>query len=376
MATPADDVSCRSFVYPEFLAAQGPITAQNAMDYFQTSIFWDTSSNNATLRMQTMHTGLPVPDEEGQLKKFTGIEFWLVHAQPNLFIIHKRERLSPTEVKVLAAYFIMNDVIYCAPDIYSVISGRLRSSLHNLRASLDLLREHRPEFTPRKGHLWTVEMATTNPLLQPKDDAKKNQASTDAGPSSDGMDVSTSQYEKGSERKSGEKSTDTKLSTSNKRTEFRPLLRAMETTRRYVEQRTANSRMDIYPSNAGTVPATPGMIADGTNAGATPQLGSSAQTFTMAGSSQGFTPAVGGGTGTDIRRSTSIGVAGSSTPGPGAASPDTPGAGIPGVPGAGKKKRKRQANVANKKAAASASPEAEGLGAVSPSVASPMSGLK
>ncbi|KAG8964253.1 Mediator of RNA polymerase II transcription subunit 6 [Tulasnella sp. 419] len=315
MATPADDVSCRSFVYPEFLAAQGPITAQNAMDYFQTSIFWDTSSNNATLRMQTMHTGLPVPDEEGQLKKFTGIEFWLVHAQPNLFIIHKRERLSPTEVKVLAAYFIMNDVIYCAPDIYSVISGRLRSSLHNLRASLDLLREHRPEFTPRKGHLWT-------------------------------------------------------------RTEFRPLLRAMETTRRYVEQRTANSRMDIYPSNAGTVPATPGMIADGTNAGATPQLGSSAQTFTMAGSSQGFTPAVGGGTGTDIRRSTSIGVAGSSTPGPGAASPDTPGAGIPGVPGAGKKKRKRQANVANKKAAASASPEAEGLGAVSPSVASPMSGLK
>lgn len=32
------------------------------------------------------------------LRRFTGIEFALVHAEPpSLFIIHKRERLSPHE---------------------------------------------------------------------------------------------------------------------------------------------------------------------------------------------------------------------------------------------------------------------------------------
>lgn len=134
-------------------------------------MFYDKQSNNQVLRMQTMHTGQPIINEAEELKwehhsilcfglrysltlvmpaiftrRFTGIEFALVHAQPpSLFIIHKRERLSPEEgmipcrwvslsqcqvlpiVRPLAAYFIMNSRIYQSPDLYSILSNRLVS---------------------------------------------------------------------------------------------------------------------------------------------------------------------------------------------------------------------------------------------------------
>jgi len=61
-------------------------------------MFYDKQSNNQVLRMQTIYTGVSVRDEAAELKRFTGIEFALVHAQaPSFFIIQKRERLSPDE---------------------------------------------------------------------------------------------------------------------------------------------------------------------------------------------------------------------------------------------------------------------------------------
>ena len=66
--------------------------------------------------MQTMHTGAPPVNEAEELKsvfhclllingvhpelfrRFTGIEFAVVHSQPpSLFIIHKRDRVSADE---------------------------------------------------------------------------------------------------------------------------------------------------------------------------------------------------------------------------------------------------------------------------------------
>lgn len=119
-------------------------------------MFYDKQSNNQVLRMQTMHTGVPINESE-ELKRFTGIEFALVHAQPpSLFIIHKRERTSPEEVRPLAAYFIMNNRIYQSPDVYSVLSNRLLTSLYALQSSLDILRINRPDYTPRTGFIWPI----------------------------------------------------------------------------------------------------------------------------------------------------------------------------------------------------------------------------
>ncbi|GAW04744.1 MED6-domain-containing protein [Lentinula edodes] len=123
--------------------------------------------------MQTMHTGTSVANEAEELKRFTGVEFAVVHAQPPFFfIIHKRERLSPEEVKPLAAFFVMNNRIYQSPDLYTVLSNRLLTSLYSIQSTLDSLRTHRPDYTPRTGFVWPI----VDPSLA--EDAGKKQEDT------------------------------------------------------------------------------------------------------------------------------------------------------------------------------------------------------
>jgi len=161
MATPADDLSEQSFYWPEFIQAWAPLNTQSAFDYFKTSPWYNSelSSTNQILRMQTQHTGieLSITDEAEELRKFTGIEFAIVHAMPpSLFVIHKRERLSPDEVRPMEAYYIINNRIQQSPDLYSLLANRLNAALHNLRSSLSTVRAHRPDYTPRRGHQWPV----------------------------------------------------------------------------------------------------------------------------------------------------------------------------------------------------------------------------
>ncbi|KIM48349.1 hypothetical protein M413DRAFT_22863 [Hebeloma cylindrosporum] len=154
---PPDDYSHRFFIWHEWIQANGPLAVENVFDYFATSMFYDKQSTNQVLRMQTMHTGVAVNDEAAELRRFTGVEFAVVHAQPpSFFVIQKRERLSPDEVRPLAAYFIMNNRIYQAPDVYTVLSNRLLTSLSALQSSLDILRKYRPDYTPRTGFVWPV----------------------------------------------------------------------------------------------------------------------------------------------------------------------------------------------------------------------------
>ncbi|KAI0702437.1 MED6 mediator sub complex component-domain-containing protein [Cytidiella melzeri] len=159
---PPDDYSHRFFIWHEWIQANGPLTNENVFDYFATSMFYDKQSNNQVLRMQTMHTGIPLQNEAEELRRFTGIEFAVVHAQPpSFFVIHKRERFSPDEVRPLVAYFIMNNRIYQSPDVYTLVSNRLLTSLHSLQNSLDLLRQNRPAYTPRTGFVWPIKEAST-----------------------------------------------------------------------------------------------------------------------------------------------------------------------------------------------------------------------
>ena len=49
-------------------ANNGQLTNENVFDYFATSMFYDKQSNNQVLRMQTMHTGMPIVNEAEELK--------------------------------------------------------------------------------------------------------------------------------------------------------------------------------------------------------------------------------------------------------------------------------------------------------------------
>lgn len=137
-----------------------PLNEHNVMAYFATSPFFDRRSNNEQIRMQNIANGaqnliggMGAKQEEQELKRFTGLEFVLVHAQaPSCFVIQKRWRTSPTDTTTLSAYYIINDSIYQAPDMYSLLASRLQSTVHGLKTSLGAQRAARPMFNPRRGH--------------------------------------------------------------------------------------------------------------------------------------------------------------------------------------------------------------------------------
>jgi MED6 mediator sub complex component len=122
------------FKAPEFIAYSGPLTDRTVLDYFAQSPFYSKQSTNQMLRMQniasftTMIGRWSAKEEEEQLKKFVGTEYVVASAQPpSLFVIHRRERRSPTEATVVAAYYVINDSIMQAPDLYTMLANRLVS---------------------------------------------------------------------------------------------------------------------------------------------------------------------------------------------------------------------------------------------------------
>ncbi|KAJ1030174.1 hypothetical protein NDA16_001086 [Ustilago loliicola] len=137
-----------------------PLTEHNVMAYFATSPFFDRRSNNEQIRMQNIANGIQnltggmgARQEEEELKRFTGLEFVLVHSRaPLCFVVQKRWRTSATETAPLAAYYIINDSIYQAPDMYSILATRLQSTVYGLKSSLSAQRRARPFFDPRRGH--------------------------------------------------------------------------------------------------------------------------------------------------------------------------------------------------------------------------------
>ncbi|KAG6889365.1 hypothetical protein C0995_001430 [Termitomyces sp. Mi166 len=153
-------------------------------------MFYDKQSNNQVLRMQTIHSGLPVMNEAEELKRFTGVEFAVVHAQPpSLFIIQKRERLSPDEggtTLLFTRRSALNNATFlsqtdgrilhlpfhcCLRKDPSTKAHTKLTALHSLQTSLDILRSHRPDYTPRTGFVWPI----TDPSLTTENSKKRGQ---------------------------------------------------------------------------------------------------------------------------------------------------------------------------------------------------------
>ncbi|KAJ1924258.1 Mediator of RNA polymerase II transcription subunit 6 [Tieghemiomyces parasiticus] len=157
--------------FTEWLGANGGLRADNVLEYFSLSPFWDPTSNNAVLKMQTQFNELQAAQLD--LKKMTGVEFAVVHERwPTLFIIRKQRRRSPNEVIPLATYYILNGNIYQSPDLYSVVSNRLLISLHHLSQAFDETYRH-ATFHPSEHYSWkdcTTEAAPKPDTTETDDD--------------------------------------------------------------------------------------------------------------------------------------------------------------------------------------------------------------
>ncbi|KAF8571867.1 hypothetical protein P879_02281 [Paragonimus westermani] len=110
------------------------LCAANVLDYFcdLSNPFYDRQCNNEVVRMQRLSSE--------QLLCMTGVEFYLHHAQePILFVIRKQQRLSSTQVTPLAYYYIINGTVLQAPDLATLLSSRLLTTVSGLNKVLQTL---------------------------------------------------------------------------------------------------------------------------------------------------------------------------------------------------------------------------------------------
>ncbi|KAK2585636.1 hypothetical protein KPH14_010260 [Odynerus spinipes] len=124
------------------------LNPSNIMDYFseRSNPFYDRTCNNEIVKMQRLS-----PD---QLTNMTGLEYILLHVQePILYVIRKQHRHSPTLAAPLADYYIIAGVVYQAPDLASIVSSKLLSTVHHLQSAFEEASSC-SRYHPSKGYYW------------------------------------------------------------------------------------------------------------------------------------------------------------------------------------------------------------------------------
>ncbi|KAK9476993.1 MED6 mediator subfamily complex component-domain-containing protein [Lipomyces japonicus] len=142
---------------PEWIQMFG-LRTDNVLEYFSQSPFYDRSSNNQVLKMQSQFNGsLSLPQDLSlALSTMRGVEFIIAMANPAsaLWLIRKQDRISSTETTPLATYFVINENIYMAPNVYSIVSSRMLATVCELRSALVLATDNLPNFAPTLGYTY------------------------------------------------------------------------------------------------------------------------------------------------------------------------------------------------------------------------------
>ncbi|KAF9912706.1 Mediator of RNA polymerase II transcription subunit 6 [Linnemannia zychae] len=145
--------------FHEWIMGVGGLTPDNVLDYFAQSPFWDSSCNNAIIRMQTQFNNLGEMTQK--LREQTGMEFALIHERyPTLFIIQKQERKGPDYVIPMDIYYVLNGSIYMNPDLQTLLSNRVLGSLFYVESAFNEARTM-TEFHPSTGYHWKAPGETT-----------------------------------------------------------------------------------------------------------------------------------------------------------------------------------------------------------------------
>lgn len=204
-----------------------PLDANKALEYFSFSPWYrtDPPSNNQILRMQNTGMDTSSLNDTEELRKFTGLEFTVVHQiPPMLFIIQKRNRRTPDEADPLETYYVVNNRIQQSPDLYSLLANRLNACIHNITSSMNTLRAQKPAYTPTKGHVWPVSYDPSSAFVSKKALVGSTSASRDTSVAP--MDVDGAAAA-GNGTQNGEEND----STSHSQIQILgPLARAMQTT--------------------------------------------------------------------------------------------------------------------------------------------------
>ena len=130
------------FYDPNFIAQQ-PLTAQNIIEYFSTSQFYDKTCLNEILKMQSQFANINLLDK---ITETMGIYYILEFSAEGLFLIAKKENNGQKTV-ILKMYYCIFGYIYCAPTIKMLSDSRTIDCLLSLNSAID-------KYVKRKSFNW------------------------------------------------------------------------------------------------------------------------------------------------------------------------------------------------------------------------------
>jgi len=152
----------------QWLSTYG-LTRHNVLEYFYTSPFFNTNSNNQVIRIQ----GVDLARHDAILQSMTGIEYViddLNTAEPNLYVIREQRRRSrrPQDVDLVNAYYILDGQVFQCPDFLDLLRSRmtktaayLTRSFHGIRSSVRWVRSDDTDRSKVSGlQAWSREAET------------------------------------------------------------------------------------------------------------------------------------------------------------------------------------------------------------------------
>jgi mediator of RNA polymerase II transcription subunit 6 len=122
------------------------LSKDTVMEYFYTSPFFDSTSNNSIIRQQGMHLD--------HLRNMKGLEFIVdddIKEEPILLVIRKQIRNTSTSVDLLEIFYVLDGTIYQSPDFLEIMKSRFVKLSHYLKKSYEFINA-RADYTPEVGH--------------------------------------------------------------------------------------------------------------------------------------------------------------------------------------------------------------------------------
>ncbi|KAL2039038.1 hypothetical protein N7G274_008087 [Stereocaulon virgatum] len=190
--SPLDEVQ---WTAPAIAQEMGGIQTNTVLPYFSQSPFFDAMSNNATLTTQAFnnpnmfHYIQTREAFEGRLRTMQGLEFMVTHdpsengtkvENSGIWVIRKQNRRKrqgmQDEITPIDCYYVVNENVYMAPSVGSIIGSRMLSAVTSLTKLLSAA-STLPTFTPATGHTYLsqqVKSAIPNASIHATQASKEN----------------------------------------------------------------------------------------------------------------------------------------------------------------------------------------------------------
>jgi len=124
--------SPQGFIDSEYIRLRGPLTEENALEYFARGPYFESECNNEVVRARNL--------EPEMVRFLRGVEYRVVAtSDPLLLVIIKQFRYTEVLVKRLRVFFVMNGLIVEAQSLQEMVSARLANCSFHLNHAFQFL---------------------------------------------------------------------------------------------------------------------------------------------------------------------------------------------------------------------------------------------